>query len=366
MKRIILLIASFCVCALAGAQSKESSNSTHTTSLLSGAGSFVRPAAIEEVDQLQHSSKQVVLQGFTINPMSGEQELSYIKDPQMHILVNAPAPTAFNPGKPTKIVLYALPNGNTIQYTVGKQPEEGDDYRYHIQYIGAQTRALRKIDTTCNLVTIYLQAERRSWGSWRKENEGGDRLIKESVEEFLAMFSEYNPHIEMCSHSGGGNYIFGFIQANEEIPSYVTRITFIDSNYYWQEDLHGDKLSRWLSASPENHLFIACYQDYKGLLDGKHFVSKKGGTWTQTKLMRKCLKRGVTGVRWGRTRKDGAIIDRTKDGRILIYSKKNPDHLIYHTVFVEKNGYIHSVLFNTPLEERDYRFMGERIYDDLR
>lgn len=306
------------------------------------------------------------LPGFVVNPNTGEQEKAYVKDPSMHILINAPAPERFDVNKPTKVVLYALPNGNTIEYTVGKQPEEGDDYRYHIQYIGAQTRALRQMDTTCNLVTIYLQAEKRSWGDWRKGGDGRDQLIKETVEEFLAMFADYTPHIEMCSHSGGGNFIFGFIQANEAIPSYITRIVFIDSNYYWKEELHGAKLSQWLSASPDNHLFIACYQDYKGLLDGKHFVSKKGGTWTQTKLMRKCIKRSVKEVKWSRRTEDGAIIDRTRDGRILIYSKKNPDHLIYHTVFVEKNGYIHSVLFNTPLEEKGYKFMGERVYDHLR
>ena len=85
----------------------------------------------------------------------------------------------------------------------------------------------------CNFITVYLEADTKSWGSWRKAEPTRDQKIKETVEYILSLFSKYNPHIELNSHSGGGNFIFGFMDAVSEIPDYVKRISFIDSNYNW-------------------------------------------------------------------------------------------------------------------------------------
>mgnify|MGYP001238937432 CR=1 FL=1 len=112
-------------------------------------------------------------------------------------------------------------------------PAEGDDWHYHIQHIGAQTRYIRASDPECNFITVYLEADTKSWGSWRKAEPTRDQKIKETVEYILSLFSKYNPHIELNSHSGGGNFIFGFMDAVSEIPDYVKRISFIDSNYNW-------------------------------------------------------------------------------------------------------------------------------------
>lgn len=67
------------------------------------------------------------------------------------------------------------------------------------------------------------------------------------------------------------------MDANTEIPGYVKRISFIDSNYNWDDKRYGNKLKQWLAASPDNHLFVACYDDANALLDGKPFVSKREG-----------------------------------------------------------------------------------------
>ena len=90
-------------------------------------------------------------------------------------------------------------------------PAEGDDWHYHIQHIGAQTRYIRASDPECNFITVYLEADTKSWGSWRKAEPTRDQKIKETVEYILSLFSKYNPHIELNSHSGGGNFIFGFM-----------------------------------------------------------------------------------------------------------------------------------------------------------
>jgi hypothetical protein len=42
--------------------------------------------------------------------------------------------------------------------------------------------------------------------------------------------------------------------------------------------------------------------------------------------------------------------------------KENPEHKIFHTVQVEKNGFIHAILSGTPDENKDYEYFGERVY----
>ena len=61
------------------------------------------------------------------------------------------------------MILYALPNGNDIEYTAGKaRKSEDEDFRYGVQHIAAQTRWLRENKDQYNYVTVYLQASMRS------------------------------------------------------------------------------------------------------------------------------------------------------------------------------------------------------------
>ena len=53
------------------------------------------------------------------------------------------------------------------------------------------------------------------------------------------------------------------------------------------------------------------------------------------------------------------------DGRIKILLKKNPEQKILHTVQVELNGFIHTMVTGTTLEEDGYTYYGERSYTDL-
>lgn len=315
---------------------------------------------------LSQAQEAAGLSGFVISPYFEEQIMDFVYNPGIKIQINAPSKADFDKSKPTKLVLYALPNGNSTDWTIGKLPAKGDDWHYHIQHIGAQTRYIRKQDQSCNWVTVYLEANTKSWGSWRKAESGRDLKIKEVVEYLLELFSDYNPHIELNSHSGGGNFIFGFMDANSEIPTYVKRISFIDSNYNWDDLRYGKKLERWLELSVGNNLFVACYDDANALYNGKPFVSKKGGTWHRTYLMRKYLKKNLKQLKWNKTENDSIIYYTADNRRIQFYSRKNPERKIYHTVLVERNGYIQSELSGIKYERDGYRFMGERIYDAYR
>ena len=303
-----------------------------------------------------------VLPGFSESPYFREQVMSFVYNPDIKVHINAPSAERFDAAKPVKLVLYALPNGNSTDWTIGKLPAQGDDWHYFIQHIGAQTRYLRQADTTCNWVTVYLEARQKSWGTWRKAGEGRDAKIVQTVEYLRSLFAPYRPQVVLSSHSGGGNFVFGFMDAQEELPAYVERIVFIDSNYNWDDKRYGHKLAAWLEASPGHSLFVACYDDANALYNGKPFVSRKGGTWHRTKLMRKYIRRHVRHLDWERAEDDSIVCHAADRHRVYFYARKNPERQIYHTILVERNGYIHSLLAGTPLESRGYRFMKTPAY----
>ena len=300
-----------------------------------------------------------------------ERDCSFLYEPGVRVRINAPAEGLMTPRKPVRLIFYALPNGNSTEWTFGKRMGQGDDWHFDIQHIGAQTRFLRAVDTLHSYVVVYLEAENRSWGAWRKAGPERDHIIKDLVEQIALLFSanssgancagagcaEANstcagcpgaamPQVELNSHSGGGNFIFGFMDACDSLPDYLCRISFIDSDYNWDDERYGPKLVRWLSggaagtqhntscAGPRNtavpatdaathhtatvpatdaatphiggqpatprQLFVACYKDYVALYNGKPFVSKKGGTWHRTQMMYNYLRRHLEGAQWSR------------------------------------------------------------------
>ena len=302
--------------------------------------------------------------GFVTSPYFDEQVMAYTYNPDVKVEINAPSAATFDPEKPTALVLYGLPNGNSTDWTIGKQPAPGDDWHYQIQHIGAQTRFVRSLNPDFNLVTVYLEASSQSWGAWRSSVKNGDAIIKDLTDSLLDVFEGLNPYVVLSGHSGGGNFPFGFMDGVEEIPAYVKRIVFLDSNYNWDNDRYGRKLTTWLNASPDNRLVVVCYDDLNALLDGKPIVSATGGTWYRSQVMQKYLADNLQ-AEWTKTEDDSMIEHRTADKKIQFLMKKNPDRKIYHTVLVEKNGYIQSLLFGTPYENQGYEFWGDAAYSPL-
>jgi hypothetical protein len=50
------------------------------------------------------------------------------------------------------------------------------------------------------------------------------------------------------------------------------------------------------------------------------------------------------------------------DGRVQFILKENPEKQIFHTVQVERNGFIHSVVSGTHNEGKGYEYFGPRAY----
>ena len=85
------------------------------------------------------------------------------------------------PDKPVLLIFYALPNGNTIEQTIGKVLKPDNDWHFDIQHIGAQMRWLRTELTNRTLVVAYLEAATKSWPTWRKAHDAAAREMERSI-----------------------------------------------------------------------------------------------------------------------------------------------------------------------------------------
>jgi hypothetical protein len=166
----------------------------------------------------------------------------------------------------------------------------------------------------------------------------------------------------LASHSGGGSLCFGYLNAVPQIPSEVRRIALLDSDYGYESKLHADKISKWLASSEESHLCVLAYQDYLALLEGKTFVSEKGGTWGRSHALVDDLSQRFQFT--SRTN-DGLEIFTALGGRVELLLKENPERKVLHTVQVERNGFIQAMLSGTPDEGRGYEYFGDRVYTNL-
>jgi len=309
-------------------------------------------------------SQSQILKDFKETGSFNEQEL-LIKNKQDSVTISINAPLHFNKKGTSYLILFALPNGNSIEWTKGKKMKDGDDWHFDIQHIAAQTRFVRTLDKKNNYIVVYLMAEQKSWPTWKRtiENSNPDSYrekIRNIVDNLADRFKEYHPKIILNGHSGGGSFIFGYLDAVEKIPGKIERIAFLDSDYGYEDSLHTRKLVDWLQN--KNHkLVVLAYNDSIVIFNGKQLVSPTGGTWYRSRLLQRKLSRFFSFA----TIADTSFINHSAlNGRIRIILKENPNGLIYHTVQVERNGFIFSVLSNTKFDRRKYfKYFGNRVYE---
>jgi hypothetical protein len=300
------------------------------------------------------------LPGFENAPSFNEQVLTFTNDLGVRVHINAPSSDVLSARKNVRLIFYGLPNGNSIEQTVGKKRKSDEDWHFEIQHIGAQTRFLREMLTNEAVVVAYLEATTaigKSWPAWRKKN--GDKSIPEILASVQQHFKGYKVTRVLSGHSGGGSFIFGYLNCVEKIPDDIERIAFLDSNYGYETEAHKTKFVNWLKASDKHYLTILAYHDDIALLNGKTFVSAAGGTWGRSHLMKKNFEsemkfsEDVTGD-WENY---SAL-----DGRLKFFLRENPEKKILHTVQVERNGFIHSMVAGTPNENRGYTYFGDHAY----
>ena len=303
-----------------------------------------------------------LLPGFRASGLFDEQQMIIENSPPgTRILVNAPI-NGFGKDDRVLLVLYALPNGNTIEQTFGKKLREDDDWHFDIQHIGAQTRFLRKTVTDRTVVVAYLENSRKSWPSWSANTPGYADEVKRMADELTALFASWNPELVLNGHSGGGRFIFSYLDAVEQIPERIVRIAFLDSSYGWESDSYGPELVRWLNSGKKRHLCTLAYNDSVVIYNGRPLVSPTGGTWYRSSVMRDYL---AQSFRLKKRERDSLIWFSSGDRRIEFIFKPNPEARIFHTQQVEFNGFIHSMLSGTKHEQKGYRYFGLRAYNDF-
>lgn len=278
------------------------------------------------------------------------------------IKINLPA---LDPGahKKTWLIFYALPNGNSIEWTEGKQISGNEDWHYDIQHIAAQTRFIRSVADDRNVIVVYLANELKSWPAWKRARPDGPQEIRRIVDSVTGIFARYRPEVILDSHSGGGSFLFGYIDAVDRIPKQVQRIAFIDSDYGYEDSMHTAKLVRWLKSSRKHQLRVLAYNDSVVIYNGKPLVSPTGGTWYRSKLLQVKLEQSFPFKKM----EDSAFIHYTSlSGRIDIKLKTNSNGKIYHTEQVARNGFIDTVIGNSSYEKKArYTYWGDRVYGEF-
>lgn len=280
-------------------------------------------------------------------------------------------PETLDPTRAIELILYALPNGNSTAETMGRAPRDSAEWRYDIQHIAAQTRLLRARGLP-QAVVVYLEAAGKSWPEWRRvrgypeANARIGRMVDRLRQDVLDVDSRrrHTPvRVTLTGHSGGGSFMFGFIEGQEAIPPWVERIAMLDANYNFAA-VHGPPLQAWLNAASSHTLVVLAYDDREIMLDGKKVVSDSGGTWRASQRMidwfasRRPLRRDMVGdfQHW-----------RDASGQVELWRHPNPANRILHTELVgEMNGYLYAMLTRRPKPMIPLAMPGPpRVYQEL-
>lgn len=288
--------------------------------------------------------------------------------PESRVVINYPDESAFIKEKRTRIILFALPNGNTIEQTAGKILNPGEDWHFDIQHIAAQTRFLRQNDKSRNYIVVYLEASMKAWTSYAAKHPDSFKLFPKLVDTIQYIIENLangkapikEQDIILSSHSGGGRFLFNYISGVEKIPVNIEKIAFLDSVYGFEDSLHTHKLINWLKESAKHKFSVISYIDTTVILNGKRIVSSTGGTGYRSNLIYKKL--NESGMNF-KVRRDTSFVKyNSKSGNVKIWIKENPTGQIYHTILVERNGFIQTVLSGDKNERKGYIFWGERAY----
>src|SRR5262245_2373127 len=200
------------------------------------------------------------LPGFRPSAMFDEQVHERWLEGNIRVIVNAAGD--HDPSRPSRLAIYATPNGNSIEQTLGCEKVEGLDWHFDIQHVAAQIRRLRELTKDENVVLACLEAEGLSWPAWRRATANSSARIRSIVEGLRQLVPGVPVRVTLTGHSGGGSFIFGFLNSADAIPDYIERIAFLDANYAYSDDeKHGDKLLAWLNGGAGRRLSVVAYDD---------------------------------------------------------------------------------------------------------
>src|SRR3954463_11890315 len=161
------------------------------------------------------------LQHWKSSDQFAEASFTTTIDPKIRIHVNAPLDGNGKPARATRLIVYALPNGNTLEQTLGCQMKPSLHWRYDIQHVAAQVRLLRTLEPNERIVIICAEAPGLSWPSFGAAHKDGHTIIHALIDKWRTEFGSDDTKVFLTGHSGGGAFIFSEIEANEKIPAYI-------------------------------------------------------------------------------------------------------------------------------------------------
>src|SRR5262249_55470939 len=138
------------------------------------------PAAVFAALLAAGASPSPALPGFRTSPWFDEQVREEGVAEGVRALADAPA--NFRPGRPTRLVIYATPNGTTIEQTRGCAAAPGLDWHFDIQHVAAQVRRLREVSPEENFVLACVEADGLSWPAWKRRYTDGPARVRKVVE----------------------------------------------------------------------------------------------------------------------------------------------------------------------------------------
>jgi hypothetical protein len=290
----------------------------------------------------------------------GETSFTETIEDMVRVHVNAPLDDEGTPAKATRLIVFALPNGNSLEQTLGCQMKPGLDWHYDIQHIAAQVRMLRMLFPDERIVLVCAEAPGLSWPSFRKNVKDANSKIGELIKKWRDQFGTEKTKIAIAGHSGGGSFMFGAVESEDAIPAYIDRIAFLDSNYSFDAALHAKKIEGWLKANDNHRLIVVCYDDREITLNGKKVVSDIGGTYRATGRMHDAFSKVFDLT----DSEHSPFLETTgMEGRIHFFKHLNPENKILHTVLVgEMNGLLQVATLGTPQEGKWGTFGGPRAY----
>ena len=272
------------------------------------------------------------------------------------LYVDSPLPDQ----RPRTLVIYAAPNGNSIEQTLGCQPVNDSAWRFDIQHAAAQIRRVRQLRPEVSLSLAVLEAPGRSWPAFLGKQPAAPRLVMRLV-SYLRSQTEAADVI-MCGHSGGGAFLLRTIAAGT-VPQWIRRFVFLDASYSWDSSVHASPIMQWLQADPNNSLLSLAYDDRLVELNGRRVVSDDGGTWRATERMQAAFSDYFPFKEHseGPFRRLSAL-----NGQIQLLLHTNPQNKILHTALVgDMNGLICALAADPALPDAWQKLQQPRDYSHL-
>ena len=210
-----------------------------------------------------------------------------------------------------------------------------------------------------------MQSPKLSWPAFRQAEKNANAIIAGIVRDASQALG--TQRLILSCHSGGGSFLFGYIDDHDEIPATIERFVFLDANYSYSDDKrHGDKLLAWLKGNAARRLVIIAYDDREITSGGKKVVGPTGGTFRATQRM---LARFRKDLQLDEEKLGPFVHTSGLNGQIEFFVHPNPDNKILHTALVgEMNGLLEGLTVGTSfgaemaLEAKWGTFGGPRSY----